>query len=42
VPIAHVHPDGIGRAPELGIDGREGLRSFLGGVFVIRRLNRKE
>ena len=34
--LAHVHADGIGRAAELRVDGRERGRGFLGGVLVVR------
>ena len=34
--LAHVHADGIRRAAELGVDGRERGRSFLGRVLVVR------
>ena len=34
--LAHVHADGVGRAAELGVDGRERGGGFLGGVLVVR------
>jgi hypothetical protein len=32
--LAHVHADGVGRAAEFGIEGRDGCLGLLGGIVV--------